>query len=36
MLCGKRSQDKLEKINERALRLVYSDYLSSYKDLLAN
>ena len=36
MLCGKGSQDKLEKINERALRLAYSDYSSSYKDLLAN
>ena len=30
------SQDKLEKINERALRLAYSDYSSSYKDLFAN
>ena len=36
ILCGKGSQDKLEKINERALRLAYSDYSSSYKDLLAN
>ena len=36
MLCGKGSQDKLEKINERALRLAYSDYSSSYKDLLAS
>ena len=36
MLCGKASQDKLEKINERALRLAFSDYSSSYKDLLAN
>ena len=36
MLCGKGSQDKLEKINERASRLAYSDYSSSYKDLLAN
>ena len=36
MLCGKGSQDKLEKINERALRLAYSDYSSSYKELLAN
>ena len=34
MLCSKGSQDKLEKINERALRLAYSDYLSSYEDLL--
>ena len=30
------SQDKLEEINEGALRLAFSDYLSSYKDLLAN
>ena len=30
MLCGKGSQDKLEKINERALRLAYSEYSSSY------
>ena len=36
MLCGKGSQDKLEKINERNLGLAYSDYSSSYKDLLAN
>ena len=36
MLCGKGSQDKLEKINERTLGLAYSDYSSSYKDLLAN
>ena len=36
ILCGKGSQDKLEKINVRALRLAYSDYLSSYKDLLAS
>ena len=36
MLCGKGSQEKLEKINERALRLAYSDYSSSYKDVLAN
>ena len=36
MPCGKGSQDKLEKINERTLRLAYSDYLSSYKDLLGS
>ena len=36
MLCGKGTPDKLEIINERALRLPYSDYPSSYKDLLAN
>ncbi len=34
MLCSKGRQDKLEKINERALRLAYSDYSSSYDDLL--
>ena len=28
--------EKQEKINERAFRLAYSDYSSSYKDLLAN
>ena len=36
MLCSKASQDKLEKINERALRLAYSDYSSPYEELLAN
>ena len=36
MLCGKGNQDKLGKINERALRLAYSEYSSSYKELLAN
>ena len=36
MLCGKGSQDKPEKVNERVSRLAYSDYSSSYKDLLAN
>ena len=36
LICGKGSQDKLEKIKERALRLAYSDYSPSYKDLLAN
>ena len=35
MLCGKGSRDKLEKINERALRLAYSNYSSSNKDLVA-
>ncbi|MCP3922493.1 MAG: reverse transcriptase family protein [Desulfobacterales bacterium] len=34
MLCSKSCQDKLEKINERALRLAYSDYTSSYEALL--
>ena len=36
MLCGNGNQDKVEKINERALRLAYSDYSSSYKEFLAN
>ena len=36
MLCSKRNEDKLEKINERALRLAYSDHSFSYKELLAN
>ena len=36
MLCNKASQDKLEKINERALRLAYSDYPSPHEELLAN
>ncbi len=35
MLCSKGSLDKLEKKNERALRLVYSDCASSYEMLLA-
>ena len=35
MLCGKGSQDKLEEINERAIRLAYSVCSSSYKDFLA-
>ncbi len=30
MLCSKGSQVKLKKFNERALRLAYSDYFSSY------
>ena len=36
MLCGNGNQDKVEKINERALRLAYSDYSSSYKESLDN
>ena len=36
LLCSKASQDKLEKINERVLRLAYSDYSSFYEELLAN
>ena len=34
IFCGKRNSDKLEKIQERALRFVYSDYSSEYTDLL--
>ena len=34
MFCGKASSDKLEKLNERALRIVYKDTISSYDDLL--
>ena len=33
--CGKTSNDKLEKIQERALKIVYKDYQSSYDELLA-
>ena len=36
MLYSKASQDKLEKIKERALRLAYSDYSYPYEELLAN
>ena len=36
MLCSKASQDKLEKINERALRPAYSDYSSPFEELLVN
>lgn len=32
--CNKADYDKIEKINERALRLVYTDYKKSYKELL--
>ena len=32
--CSKRASDKLEKINERALRFVYQDNNSSYEMLL--
>ena len=34
MFCGKRNSDKLAKLQERALRLVLSDYTSPYNDLL--
>ena len=32
--CGKRNTNKLEKVNERALRYVYKDKQSSYQELL--
>ena len=32
--CGKRLSDKLEKLNERALRFVYRDYSTPYETLL--
>jgi hypothetical protein len=32
--CGKRNTAKLEKIQERALRILHKDYLSSYESLL--
>ena len=32
--CSKLSTDKMEKLQYRALRLVYSDFISSYEDLL--
>ena len=32
--CSKSSTDKMEKLQYRALRLVYSDFISSYEDLL--
>ena len=34
MFYGKRNSDKLEKLQERALRFVFSDYTSPYNDLL--
>ena len=34
MFCEKRNSDKLEKLQERALRFVFSDYTSPYSDLL--
>ena len=34
MFCGKQNSDKLEKLQERALRFVVSDYRSAYSDLL--
>ena len=32
--CGKVDNGKIEKINERALRIIYNDYTSTYKELL--
>ena len=32
--CGKGNNSKVEKIQERALRLIYSDHVSSYDELL--
>ena len=32
--CGKVNNGKIEKINERALRIIYNDYTSTYKELL--
>ena len=32
--CGKKNADKLEKINERCLRFVFSDFHSTYDELL--
>ena len=34
MFCGKQNSDKLDKLQERALRFVFSDYTSPYSDLL--
>ena len=32
--CGKTNNQKLEKIQERALRILYNDYTSTYNELL--
>ena len=34
MFCGKRNSDRLEKLQERTLRFVFSDYTRPYSDLL--
>ena len=34
LFCGKVNSKKLEKLQEKALRLVYTDHVSSYSDLL--
>ena len=33
--CGKTNNNKIEKIQERALSIIYRDYESSYEDLLS-
>ena len=33
-VCGKDNNRKIEKINERALRILYCDYVSTYDELL--
>ena len=32
--CGKVNNDKIEKIQHRALKILYKDYVSSYEDLM--
>ena len=32
--CGKVNNDKIEKIQHRALKIIYKDYVSSYEDLV--
>ena len=34
IFCGKQNSDKLEKLQERALRFIFSDYTSPYRELL--
>ena len=36
IFCGKANSDKMEKLQERALRYVYRDNVSSYQKLLSN
>ena len=33
--CGKVNNDKIEKIQHRALKVIYTDYVSSYEDLMS-
>ena len=35
MLCKRKANNKINKLTERALRLVYDDYETSFSDLLA-